>query len=155
VREKLIQIMQQQWHDIGVEVSPRPIAFQTLVTQLRATHTFDAILLGIAFGDPDPDETTLFTSSGIGSGGLNGMQYKNAQVDQLMADALKTTDRTKRKPIYYQIQNILAEDVPACILTVPNSLWGINNRVKNFNVGAYNIYQARPWMKDVFVTDGK
>ena len=155
VREKLIQIMQQQWHDIGVEVSPRPIAFQTLVTQLRSTHTFDAILLGIAFGDTDPDETTLFTSSGIGSGGLNGMQYKNPQVDQLMADALKTTDRTKRKPIYFQIQNILADELPAPILTVPNSLWGFNTRVKNFNVGPYNIYQARPWMKDVFVTDGK
>ena len=155
VRAKLIQIMQQQWHDIGVEVTPRTIAFQTLVTQLRATHTFDVILLGIAFGDTDPDETTLFTSSGIGSGGLNGMQYKNPQIDQLMADALKTTDRTKRKPIYYQIQSILADELPAPILTVPNSLWGFNTRVKNFNVGPYNIYQARPWMKDVFVTDGK
>jgi hypothetical protein len=34
-------------------------------------------------------------------------------------------------------------------------LWGINKRVKNFNVGPYNTYQGRPWMKDVFVTDGK
>lgn len=155
VREKLITIMQQQWHDIGVDVTPRPIAFQTLVTQLRSTHTFDVILLGIAFGDTDPDQTTLWTTSGIGSGGLNGMQYSNPQVDQLMADALKTTDRSKRKPIYFQIQNILADDLPAAMLTVPNSLWGISNRVKNFKPGPYNIYQARPWMKDVFVTDGK
>jgi peptide/nickel transport system substrate-binding protein len=155
VREQLIQIMQQQWHDIGVEAAPRPIAFQTLVTQLRATHTFDVILLGIAFGDTDPDQTTLWTTSGIGSGGLNGMQYSNPQIDSLMAQALTTTDRTKRKPIYAQIQNIMADDLPAAILTVPNSLWGINNRVKNFNVGPYNISQGRPWMKDVFVTDGK
>jgi peptide/nickel transport system substrate-binding protein len=155
VREQLIQIMQQQWHDIGVEAAPRPIAFQTLVTQLRATHTFDVILLGIAFGDTDPDQTTLWTTSGIGSGGLNGMQYSNPQIDSMMAQALTTTDRTKRKPIYAQIQNIMADDLPAAILTVPNSLWGINNRVKNFNVGPYNISQGRPWMKDVFVTDGK
>src|SRR6266851_4254413 len=155
VRQTLIQIMQQQWHDIGVEASPRPIAFQTLVNAIRNTHAFDVLLIGIAFGDTDPDQTTLWTSSGIGSGGLNGMQYKNPQVDQLMADALKTTDRSKRKPIYSQIQDILADELPAAILTVPNSLWGINNRVKNFNVGPYNIYNARPWMKDTFVTDGK
>ena len=155
VRQTLIQIMQQQWHDIGVEASPRPIAFQTLVNAIRNTHAFDVLLIGIAFGDTDPDQTTLWTTSGIGSGGLNGMQYSNPQVDQLMADALKTTDRTKRKPIYFQIQNILADELPAAILTVPNSLWGINNRVKNFGVGPYNIYNARPWMKDVFVTDGK
>ena len=155
VRESLIQIMQQQWHDIGVEATPRPIAFQTLVTQIRATHTFDIILIGIAFGDTDPDQTTLWTSSGIGSGGLNGMQYKNSQIDSLMAQALTTTDRSKRKPIYIQIQDILMDDLPAPILFYPQYLWGISNRVKNFNVGPYNTYQGRPWMKDTFVTDGK
>jgi peptide/nickel transport system substrate-binding protein len=155
VRESLIQVMQQQWKEIGVEALPRPIAFQTLVTQIRSTHTFAALVIGIANGDTDPDQTTLWTSKGIGSGGLNGMQYKNAQVDQLMADALTTTDRTKRKPIYAQIQNILADELPAPILFYSNYLWGLNKRVKNFNVGPYNTYQGRPWMKDVFVTDGK
>ncbi len=155
VRENLIQVMQQQWKEIGVEATPRPIAFQTLVTQIRSTHTFAALLIGIAFGDTDPDETTLFTSKGIGSGGLNGMQYKNPDVDRLMADALTTTDRTKRKPIYAQIQNILADELPAPILLYYNSIWGINKRVKGFNVGPYNTYQGRSWMKDVFVTDGK
>ena len=155
VRENLIQIMQQQWHDIGVDATPRPIAFQTLVNAIRNTHAFDIILIGIAFGDTDPDETTLWTTSGIGSGGLNGMQYKNPQIDTLMADALKSTDRKLRKPIYAQIQDILADELPAPIIVVPNSLWGLNNRVKNFNVGPYNTYQGRPWMKDVFVTDGK
>lgn len=155
VRENLIAIMQQQWHDIGVDATPRPIAFQTLVTQIRATHTFQIILIGIAFGDTDPDQTTLWTTSGIGSGGLNGMQYKNPQVDDLMAKALQSTDRSKRKPFYNQIQNILMDDLPAPILFYPNYLWGVNNRVKNFNVAPYNTYQGRPWMKDVFVTDGK
>jgi len=155
VRENLITIMQQQWHDIGVDARPRPIAFQTLVTQIRATHTFQIILIGIANGDTDPDQTTLFTTKGIGSGGLNGMQYSNPQIDQLMADAQKTPDRAKRKPLYAQIQNILADELPAPILFYSNYLWGINNRVKNFKVGPYNTYQGRSWMKDVFVTDGK
>jgi peptide/nickel transport system substrate-binding protein len=155
VRQSLITIMQQQWHDIGVEATPRAIAFQTLVTQIRATHTFDMILIGIAFGDTDPDQTTLWTSSGIGSGGLNGMQYKNDQIDSLMAQALQSTDRNKRKPYYLQMQDIIMDDLPAPILFYPNYLWGVVNRVKNFNVGPYNTYQGRPWMKDTYVTDGK
>jgi len=155
VRESLIQVMQQQWKDIGVEAKPRPIAFQTLVTQLRSTHTFQVILLGIANSDTDPDQSTLWSTKGIGSGGLNGMQYKNPQVDKLCADALTTTDRAKRKPLYYELQNILADDLPAPILLNPSYVWGINNRVKNFNVGTYNDYQGRPWMNTVFVSDGK
>jgi peptide/nickel transport system substrate-binding protein len=155
VRENLIQVMQQQWKDIGVDASPRAIAFQTLVTQIRSTKTFQVILIGIANGDTDPDQTTLWTTKGIGSQGLNGMSYSNPQVDQLMDSALQSTDRNKRKPIYAQIQNILADDLPAPILFYPNWLWGTNKRVQNFNVGPYNTYQGRPWMKDVFVSDGK
>jgi peptide/nickel transport system substrate-binding protein len=112
-------------------------------------------VIGIASGDTDPDQTTLWTTKGIGSGGLNGMQYKNPDVDRLMAEALTTTDRTKRKPIYAQIQNILMDELPAPILAFYNSLWGVNKRVKNFNLGAFNTYQGRPWLKDTFVTDGK
>ena len=155
VRENLIVVMQQQWKEIGIEVTPRPIAFQTLVTQIRSTHTFQALVIGIASGDTDPDQTTLWTSKGIGSGGLNGMQYKNPEVDRLMAEALTSTDRAKRKPIYAQIQNILMDELPAPILAFYNSLWGVNKRVKNFNLGAFNTYQGRPWLKDTFVSDGK
>ena len=120
--------------EIGIEANPRPIAFQTLVTQLRSTHTFQMILLGIASGDTDPDQTTLWTTKGIGSAGLNGMQYKNPEVDRLMAEALTTTDRAKRKPLYFKIQDILAEDLPAGILVWYNSIWGINKRVKGFKM---------------------
>ena len=155
VRENLIVVMQQQWKEIGVEVTPRPIAFQTLVTQIRSTHTFQALVIGIASSDTDPDQTTLWTTKGIGSGGLNGMQYKNPDVDRLMAEALTSTDRSKRKPLYGQIQNILMDELPAPILAFYNSLWGVNKRVKNFNLGPFNTYQSRPWLKDTFVTDGK
>jgi peptide/nickel transport system substrate-binding protein len=155
VRESLIQIMQQEWKDVGVDCTPRAIAFPTLVTQIRATHTFQVILIGIANQDTDPDETTLFTTKGIGAGGLNGMQYSNPQIDQLMSDALKSADRAVRKPLYAQIQNILADELPAPILFYPNFLWGINKRVQNFNIGPYNVYPGRSWWKDVFVSDGK
>ena len=155
VRENLLTVMQQQWKEIGVEASPRPIQFQQLVTQLRSIRTFDVFLLGIAFGDTDPDERNLFTTSGIGGTGLNGMNYKNPDVDKFMDDALATTDRTKRKELYGKIQDILADELPAPILFYPNSLWGINKRVVGWNVGPYNTYQARPWIKDTFVTDGK
>ena len=155
VRENLIQVMQQQWKDIGVDAQPRAIAFQTLVTQIRSTKTFQVILIGIANQDTDPDQTTLWTTKGIGSAGLNGMSYSNPKIDELMDSALQSTDRAKRKPIYAQIQNILADELPAPMLFYPNYLWGINKRVVNFNVGPYNTYQGRPWMKDVFVSDGK
>jgi len=155
VRENLLVVMQQQWKEIGVDASIRNITFPALVTQLRSIRTFDIFLVGIASGTTDPDQRNLWTTSGIGATGLNGMSYKNPEVDKLMDDALNTTDRNKRKEFYFRIQDILADDLPAPILFYPNSLHGINKRVVNWNVGPYNTYNARPWAKDLFVTDGK
>jgi peptide/nickel transport system substrate-binding protein len=155
VRESLLVAMQEQWKQIGVDATPRPQAFQQLVTKLRTTHEYDIWMIGIAPGDTDPDATTLFTTKGIGATGLNGSSYSNPQVDKLMADALTIVDRAKRKEIYFKIQDILLDDLPQPVILYPFSNWGINKRVQGWKVGAYNTYQARPWMKDVWVTDGK
>ncbi len=155
VRENLLVSMQEQWKAIGVDAQPRNIQFAQLVTNIRSIRSFSIILIGIANSDPDPDQSNLWTSSGIGASGLNGMDYMNPQVDQMMEQARSITDRSKRKDLYSKIQEILLEDLPAPILFYPNSLWGINKRVVNWKVGPYNTYQGRPWFKDVFVTDGK
>jgi len=66
-----------------------------------------------------------------------------------------TTDRAKRKDLYVQVQKIVMEDMPVGPLVLGQSLWGINKRVQNFTPGPFNRFQARPWLKDVWVTDGK
>jgi hypothetical protein len=54
------------------------------------------------------------------------------------------------------MQQILAEDVPAPILTFPNGLLSLNKRVQNWQYGTF-IGQGgrRNFIKDLFVSDGK
>ena len=154
VRENFIQVMADNWKAIGCDVTATPVQFQQLVTQLTSTLNFDMILIGISVGNPDPDQSQLWHSRSVGQG-LNGMGYKNPQADKLMDDALATLDRSKRKDLYSQLQEILMNDVPAPLVLYPNTVFGISKRVQNFNLGPYNRYGGRPWFKDVFVTDGK
>ncbi len=154
VRENFIQVMADSWKAIGAEVTPKPVQFQQLVTQLTSTLQFDMILIGISVNNTDPDQSQLWHSRSVGQG-LNGESYKNPQVDKLLDDALATVDRNKRKQMYAQVQEILLNDLPAPLVLYPKSLWGVSKRVQNFNLGPYNRYAARPWFKDVFVTDGK
>ena len=44
--------------------------------------------------------------------GFNGGCYQNSQVDQLIDDAVKITDRDQRGAMYKQIQQIVADDAP-------------------------------------------
>jgi peptide/nickel transport system substrate-binding protein len=158
VREGVVQVMQQQWAEIGVECTPRLIQPSQLVSQITNLRTFDAFMIGFTFG-LDPDQSTLWHSRNTAVGGFNGFMYKNAIVDKLLDDAVGTLDRVKRRRLYYQFQNTLNEDVPAPILTFRKGFWGINRRVRGVSVGdhglgPYTQFNSRPWMKDVFVVDG-
>ena len=154
VRETLITVLADQWSKVGANVSTKPVQFPQLVTQLSQSRDFEMILLGISEG-LDPDTTQLWHSKSIGGGALNGAAYKNPTVDDLLDQAVKQLDRDKRKGLYQQIQEILMEDIPAPLVTFPKTIWGVSKRVKNFNVGPWNTYGPRPWLKDVYVTDGK
>jgi peptide/nickel transport system substrate-binding protein len=151
-RESTIQVLAESWRQIGVEAKPKPIQFTEYV-KTSTTRDFDMVMGGIAAGQ-DPDLSQIYHSRVIGKG-LNRMGYHNPQLDDLLDKAVQVLDQGKRKQIYAQVQQVLMEDVPAAMLVWPRSNWGVSKRVQNFGVGTFNRYGARPWMKDVWVSDGK
>jgi len=151
-RETTIQVLAESWRKIGVEASPKPIQFTEYV-KTSTTRDFDMVMGGISAG-VDPDLSQIYHSRVIGKG-LNRMGYHNPQLDDLLDRAVEVLDEGKRKQIYAQVQQTLMEDVPSAMLIWPKALVGVSKRVQGFGVGPFNRYGARPWMKDVWVTDGK
>ena len=151
-REAILQILAESWRQIGVETTPKLIQFAEF-DKTSTTRDFDMLIGGIVTG-VDPDLINIYHSRVIGHG-LNRMGYRNQQLDDLLDKAVQVVDEAKRKPLYAQIQQILMEDVPAAMLVWPKSLYGISKRVQKFGLAPYNRFAARPWLKDVFVTDGK
>lgn len=154
VLKSVAQVMQQNWQAVGVTLTPTEIQFAQLVTAITNTRDFDVILVGFNFTQ-DPDESQLFSSSGTRPGGFNGFDFKNDQVDQLLTQAATTVDQSKRKQLYFQYQDLMAEEQPAPILYFQKFTYGVLKRVQGYGFGTFNQYAARPWMKDVWVTDGK
>jgi peptide/nickel transport system substrate-binding protein len=153
VRENLLVVLQQQWKDVGVDATPSYVDFnKVLVPAITDTRNFDMFMVGFIWG-PDPDQSALWHSRNTRKGGFNGMQYKNPDLDKVLDDAVGTLDQSKRKQLYFQMQQILAEDQPAPILTFPNGILGLNKRVQNWQYGTF--IQRGAYLKDVFVTDGK
>jgi peptide/nickel transport system substrate-binding protein len=157
-RESLLQIMQQSWSDIGVSATPRLIQFPQLVSQITNIRTFDILMVGFNF-QQDPDQSQLFASTSANPGGFNGAQFKNTQVDDLLNQASSTLDQGKRKTLYAQFQNLMAEEVPSPILVFNKGLWATSKRVQGISssvFGSYNQYTSRSlFTKDVWVSDQK
>jgi peptide/nickel transport system substrate-binding protein len=59
----------------------------------------------------DPDQFNYWHSSSI-NGGLNAGEYRNQQVDQLLEEGRRTLDPARRKAIYSQFQQVMADDLP-------------------------------------------
>ncbi len=153
-RESLLQVMQQSWKDIGVDATPKLIQFPQLVTEIVSTRTFDMFLVGFSWGQ-DPDEAPLFHSRNTVAGGFNGADFKNADVDAALDGALATIDQNKRKQFYYKFQDVMSDQVPAPILMFNKGIWATSKRVMGADFGTYNQFGNRPWINQVWVTDGK
>ncbi|HKF15809.1 MAG TPA: ABC transporter substrate-binding protein [Candidatus Dormibacteraeota bacterium] len=159
VREGIVQVFQQQWADIGVQCTPKPIQFTELVRQIQNIRTFDMFMVGFSWGQ-DPDQSDLWHSRNTAPGGFNGGMYKSPTVDKILDDAVSTLDQNKRKQLYFQLQDAINEEAPAPILTFRKGIFGVNKRVKGLTggdrgLGTYTQFGNRPWMKDTFVADGK
>ena len=143
----IAQIVQNQWQALGLKVDVKLVTFSELIQALIFQRNFDTFIIGFNINNsgPDPDEFNSWYSSSIGN--ITGFTL----ADDLIDRGLKTTDKNQRKPIYVDLQKLLADQVPALPLWFLKYAWAINNRVGNFKVGPYQQLGQRAWMKDVYV----
>lgn len=150
VREAVTTIMQEQWKEIGVQVTPKKEEWTALVSRLTESNDFEIALVGFSWTfDPDPSPVW---SSKSQQGGLNFNGYSNPVVDKLLDDALKVADREQRKASYKEIDQIVLDDLPTPILFYEKQLYAVNTRVQNLKPNAFDTYyNVTEW----FVTDGR
>src|SRR5919202_618228 len=62
----------------------------------------------------------------------NAVRYSNPKADDLIAQGVATTDQTKRKQIYQQLQQLLLEDAPWVNLYIANQFEAMKTYVKGY-----------------------
>jgi peptide/nickel transport system substrate-binding protein len=156
ILESVVQILQEAWKAIGLDPTIKLKNPTQNVSDVVDKRAFDVWVSTIA-GGQDPDEIAqYYESSGAVLGSVNLAMYRNPQIDKLFADARATLDQGKRKETYREIQNVLLEDLPLVPLVMPLSVLGVNKRVNGME--KYALFADagnRPFMKDVWVSDGK
>ncbi len=150
VTEGYLASIQQLWKAVGADVTPKTEEFSTFVARLTESHDFEVAMVGFSWGT-DPDQQTMWATQSYGSG-FNLNKYSNPQIDDITAKALVELDQEKRKDLYIQMQNILADEVPSVILYFSQTVVGVSKRVHNLIPNASNIrWNSYNW----WVTDGK
>jgi peptide/nickel transport system substrate-binding protein len=119
----LAAVLQQQLRDVGIALDIRSLEFGTFFQDVTR-GAFQMFSLRWIGGNQDPDIFEyVFHSTSVPPQRANRGYYSNPRVDALLDQARTEVDHARRKPIYDEIQRILAEDVPYV------NLWYLDNVV--------------------------
>jgi peptide/nickel transport system substrate-binding protein len=136
----MVAVMQQQLREVGIMLDIR--SFESATFFADVTHgAFQMYGLRWIGGNEDPDIFSLcFSSSRFPPNGANRGYYSNPKVDALIDQARREVDPRVRKPIYAEVQRILAEELPYIDLWYLDNVLVYNKRVVNLKLNPAGNY---------------
>lgn len=145
-------ILLDQLSGLNIKVKLTPMTFPDMVGRMTDASTAPhlmAIATDAAYPDPDAVLWAAYHSSQAGKTYAAASHYQNPEVDRLLEEGRATTDPARRKEIYDQVQEKLAQDCPEIPLT--NIVW---NAVRRKNVGGwiYTPITGGVYLKRLYLT---
>lgn len=150
-RRNIATLVARDLKAVGVEIEVKPLETGTMLADVKAGN-FDLYMLQWQGGGEPHFFNWIFSSARIpdaehpNRGGNRGA-YRNANVDALIEQGRATSKLSERRPIYGQIQRILATELPYI------SLWhedvilvhreGLTGYTPLPNASLFNLWKAR------------
>jgi peptide/nickel transport system substrate-binding protein len=156
--QQIIQVIEQAWNQAGIKTTAN---FQDVSTiwgpegYQWKPETMTACLYSW-FNGNDPDDLAYWHSSQIpdsptGSG-YNAIAYFNefnfqADIDKLTEQAAAETDQEARKELYWQIQELLHEQVPVIFISWGKLFPALRDNIGGFWPSAFNrmLWNVQDW----------
>jgi peptide/nickel transport system substrate-binding protein len=108
----LAAVLQHQLRDVGIALDIRSFEFATFFSDV-VKGAFQIYSVRWVGGNNDPDIFEyVFDSNRVPPKGANRGYYSNPRVDQLIAEGDRESNTAKRRAIYADLQQALAEDLP-------------------------------------------
>jgi len=140
-RVEIAGIIRHDLEKLGMKVNFQAIEFNTLVSKLTATYDWDAIILGLTGGIEPHFGKSVWTSDG----GLH-MWYPQqekpatiweARMDEIFSQGVQELDDQKRKILYDEHQQLVAENVPLIYTVLNSQLFAVRNKFGNLKPTSY------------------
>jgi peptide/nickel transport system substrate-binding protein len=145
VRQQTAEIIQRRLRAVGIDVKIHVVEWAAFINTFIRKKDFEAIILGWGLGN-DPDQYEIWASTQTGPDQLNHISYKNPRVDELLEAGRRTFDEAKRKAIYGEFQDLMAEEQPVIFLYVPDALPVVASRVHGIEPAPAGIaYNFTKW----------
>jgi peptide/nickel transport system substrate-binding protein len=126
---QIMTLLRDEFSKVGIEMKERQLEFSVFVNA-RLDHRADAAIAQWA-GDLVQDPYQVWHSDSIANRGSNWISFRNADADQLIDQARTEFDSTKRRALYWKLQEIIHEQQPYTFLYYPQDAAAYNSRIRN------------------------
>jgi len=136
----LAAVVQQQLREVGIALDIRTFEFATFFSDITkgAYQIYSMRWIG---GNQDPDIFEyVFDSASFPPKRANRTFYANPRVDALIREGRTTLDQQKRKAIYGQVQEIIAQELPYINLWYFDNVLVHNKRVRGITLSPAGNY---------------
>ncbi|MEZ7843589.1 MAG: ABC transporter substrate-binding protein [Opitutales bacterium] len=136
LRVEMATVFKENMAALGIDVELQFLDFNTIINKTSDSFTYEACMLGLGGGAPDP----YAGKDILMSGGRLHQWYPQqvepateweARIDALMLEIGRHTDVEVRKKYFFEVQEILAEQQPLIFLVSPKDFVGYRNRWQN------------------------
>jgi len=136
----LAAVLQQQLREVGIALDIRTFEFATFFADV-SKGAYQMHSLRWIGGNQDPDIfENIFDSASFPPKRANRTFYSNPRVDELIREGRSTLDQQKRKAVYAEIQQILAQDLPYINLWYLDNVLVHTKRVRGIELGPAGNY---------------
>jgi peptide/nickel transport system substrate-binding protein len=135
-RERCVTLIAQDLHAVGIDARPEFIDFNALLGKIDETYEYEACLLGLGGGAPNPANNMNALLSSARTNLYNPKQEKpatpwNEELDKLCLSFNATLELAQQKKTYDRILEIYAEELPVLPLWFPRVYVAYSNKFDN------------------------
>lgn len=141
-RETLASLVAEDLRKLGMKVKFVPLDFNLLVSRLMSGEGWSCIVMGLTGGNPDPNSgANVWRSDGnlhMWNVGWDKPQTSwEARIDQIYDLGAVTMDPVARRKLYYEAQDIVADQVPMIFTVAQIQYTAVRNKWENIKPTAF------------------
>jgi peptide/nickel transport system substrate-binding protein len=149
IRENVAQVLQQQFKDVGANVTIR-LVDGTSISSVWFAGDFDAMLHWWQSG-ADPEITLFFASDRTPPAGRNINYFSDDSLTRMLYASDRTADQQKRRALLQAAQRRVAELVPELVLYNTSKIDALPASLRNFKGNPSNagpFWNVHEWELD-------
>src|SRR5256712_823545 len=138
-RETILQLAQEQYKAIGIQIDPLLESFNALLDRTDPGTDYEGFIIGWSLG-ADPDPYSIWHSSQQGKGQFNNVGFVNPAVDQALLDNRNGPDcsQASRKKALHTVDQNLNQEAPYTFLYAADVLRFADKKLQNFAPDTYS-----------------